>query len=88
MLAALEGQINSVKTKAVRNGERKDRVQLLLDEKVAAADKEELGRPKRGASSLEAIMNVDEDEGDAMDLDQDGMATRRTAKRGGFGRLR
>ncbi|KAF2430180.1 hypothetical protein EJ08DRAFT_612942 [Tothia fuscella] len=85
-LASLQSQINAVKQKAILDGQQKDRVQVLIDEKVAAADKEESTRPKRGASSLGDVLNVDEDDEDAMDVDlQEGRGARRTAKRGGFG---
>jgi hypothetical protein len=88
MLATLDADILNVKRKARNAGQQKERVQNLVDEKMAAAEKEETSRPKRGAGALENLMNMDEDDGDdAMDLDQNegGRGLRRNAKRGGFG---
>jgi len=87
MLVSLDSQIAAVKREARKSGQQKERVQRLVDEKIAAADKEETSRPKRGAGTLEALMNVDEPAGsDAMDVDEnDGRSIRRASKRGGFG---
>jgi COP9 signalosome complex subunit 7 len=88
MLAELDAQVRNVKLQAKRSGLQKERVQALVEEKMAAAEKEESNRPKRGANVLENMLSMeDQDAGDAMDLDpnEGGRGPRRNAKRGGFG---
>lgn len=88
MLALLEAQIKKVKYEAQKNGTQKERVQGMVDERIAAAEKEgEHGRPKRSAGQLADLLNVaEENDDDAMDLDQnDGRRIGRSSKRGGFG---
>jgi COP9 signalosome complex subunit 7 len=87
MLASLDADIQHVKRQAKKTGQQKERVQALVDEKMAAAEKEETSRPKRGAGALENVLNLDDEDDDAMDLDQSegGRGQRRNAKRGGFG---
>lgn len=86
MLAALDAEIATVKRQAYLKGSQEKRVQTLLEEKIAAADKDESGRGKRSAGALDGMMvNQNEDE-DAMDLDaNEGRRLGRSAKRGGFG---
>jgi COP9 signalosome complex subunit 7 len=87
MLATLDADVQRIKIEAKKSGQQKERVQTLLDEKTAAAEKEETSRPKRGAGALEGMLNLDDEDDDAMDLDQNegGRGQRRNAKRGGFG---
>jgi hypothetical protein len=87
MLASLDADIQRVKQQAKKTGQQKERVQTLVDEKMAAAEKEETSRPKRSAGALESMLSMDDEDEDAMDLDQNegGRGQRRNAKRGGFG---
>jgi hypothetical protein len=91
MLEELEAQIADVKRNARLKGQQQARVQKLLDEKLADAEtKEQSSRPKRGAGALGSLQDVDDEEenGDAMDLDNDGRrGGTRTSKRGGFGMM-
>ena len=89
MLAELDAQIASVKQTARQNGEQNKKVQDKLDKMLAEAEtKDNSSRPKRGAGALGGLLDVDDDDenGDAMDLDDNGRrGSNRTNKRGGFG---
>jgi hypothetical protein len=91
MLTELEAQIASVKQTARQNGQQNKKVQDKLDKMVAEADsKDNSSRPKRGAGTLGGLVDVDDDEenGDAMDVDDNGRrGASRTNKRGGFGMI-
>jgi hypothetical protein len=90
MLAELEAQIASVKQTAHQNGQQNKKVHDKLDKMLAEAETKDQSRPKRGAGALGALVDVDDDDenGDAMDLDDNGRrGASRTNKRGGFGMM-
>jgi len=77
-LANLDRQIESVKSSAKREGERKARVQKIIDDKIAKAEEK---REKRGGAQDE------EDNFDPMEVDGGGNArSTRSSKKGFWGR--
>jgi len=90
MLTELEAQITNVKQTARQNGQQNKKVQDKLDKMLAEAETKDQSRPKRGAGALGGMVDVDDDEenGDAMDLDDNGRrGANKTNKRGGFGMM-
>lgn len=87
MLEELEAQIASVKQTALQHGQQNQKVQNQLEKMIADADSKDGSRPKRGLGAIGGpVENDDDDEnGDAMDLDDNGRrGGNRTNKRGGF----
>jgi hypothetical protein len=90
MLAELQAQIANVKETARKNGQQDKKVQDRLEKMMAEAETKDQSRPKRGAGALGALVDVDDDDenGDAMDLDDNvRRGPNRTNKRGGFGMM-
>lgn len=71
-LSALESQIEDVKSKAKLDGERKNKVQKILEEKLSKADE----KAKRDQSKAH------EEDGDFTPMDVDGGRPVRSSKRG------
>jgi COP9 signalosome complex subunit 7 len=85
MLAQLDDEVSKIKRNAQKRGEQRNRVQLLVDERIAQAEDTEKSRPKRGALDLK------DDNGDEMEVDSGALGdgrtrTGRVSKRLGIGR--
>lgn len=86
-LTDLEAQMASVKERARLRGQQEKKVQDKLDKMVEEAESKDVSRPKRGLGVIggpSGFVDDDDENGDAMDLDNDGRKGNRSNKRGGF----
>ncbi|TID26942.1 cop9 signalosome subunit 7 [Venturia nashicola] len=90
-LTDLEAHIASVKEKARFRGQQEKKVQDELDKMVEDAASKDVSRPKRGLGAIGsgptgAFIDDDDENVDAMDVDDNGRKNR-SNKRGGFGMI-
>lgn len=87
-LADLEAQIANVKEKARLRGQQEKKLQEKLNKLVEESDSKDPSRPKRSLGATgepSSLVDDDNENGDAMDLDDNGRkGGNRSNKRGGF----